>query len=129
MIPKHDNGRFTAEEKRYFDWLRALAPMPCCLTGRTDGIDIAHTGLEGRGMGRKAHYETCLPLLNVLHAKEHNNRDLFWAGALGEDPVPWAIRLFECFQSEDVPAACDLLADMQWKANHDFIEELLRNAP
>ncbi len=111
MREKHQNLRKTPTEKAYYKWLEGF---PCCLSGRTDGIQYAHTGgqAEGKGMGRKAHLSTVLPLHYSLHRAEEAGRDQFWETALGESPVPYAERLFDCFEKDDRDAAAVLLMDM-----------------
>lgn len=108
-------GRGTALERRYNAWLTGL---PCCLSARTDGVVRAHTGdhRQHKGLQQKAHLTTILPLQNALHLEEERGREAFWMRALGESPVPWAERLFDCFENDDREGADLLLLDMHERA-------------
>lgn len=92
---KMGNLRFTKEESDYYAWLHDDGV--CCLTGRTDGINIAHTGGpdEGKGMGRKAYLHTCLPIFWRLHMIEERQREFFWTSAGFPDYLVWAKRLHD----------------------------------
>ena len=41
-------------------YLRFIRQQPCCICGRTWGIEAAHTGL--RGLAQKASDHSCIPL-------------------------------------------------------------------
>lgn len=119
-------GRGTAEERRYYAWLKG---MPCCLTGNTDGVQFAHTGAwgEGKGLGQKAALWTVLPLHHVLHAVEERGRQLFWTSVKIE-PVPWATRLYDQFTKDNRHEAELILAEMRQEANRDFLVQILRRS-
>ena len=42
------------------EYLRFIRGQPCCVCGRTWGIEAAHTG--PRGLGQKASDHSCIPL-------------------------------------------------------------------
>jgi hypothetical protein len=46
-------------------YLRFIRTQPCCVCGRTWGVEAAHTG--PRGLGQKASDESCIPLCWVHH--------------------------------------------------------------
>ena len=120
--PKLARERFTSAEKAYYQWLH-MDVGRCCLSGRTDGLTIAHTGrlAHGKGMGRKAMLNTCLPLYGPLHAAEERGREEFWrqAGFPGDERFAWSERLYDIFNAnpDDYRAIADLLVDMWGKAN------------
>ena len=112
--------------RKYVRWL----PQICCLTGQTEGLDAAHTGgwKEGKGQGQKAAPQTVLPLLRALHAQEERGRTKFWH-SVGIDPIPWAARLYDCYEKDDREGAELLLADMADEVDADgreFIIGVLR---
>ena len=112
--------RGTAKERKYYRWLEG---MPCCLSARTDAVQRAHTGKKG--VGRKAPLWTVLPLQHALHLAEEAGRDSFWEQA-GHDPIPWAERLFDCFEKDDREGAEALLFDMHEGANLLFLGQVFR---
>ncbi|MER5171617.1 hypothetical protein [Thioclava kandeliae] len=116
--------RFSAAERAYFAWLHEL---PCCVSGRID-IDIAHTGRlsEGKGIGRKAALNTCLPLSKPLHRYEEANREGFWLN-VGVDPLPNAQRLWDIYQSGgNLEDADRVIRSMQARADRHFMKQILR---
>jgi hypothetical protein len=123
--PKQTNLRFTPTEKSYRIWLRKYE-LPCGLSARP-WPDLAHTGnsSDGKGINRKAHLHTLIPLIRPLHTVEENGRDYFWKMANLPDRRDWAARLFDCYEKDEVVSAECLLADMHEKANKDFLAEIL----
>lgn len=121
-VQKTDNMRGTATERRYFAWLATWGQ--CCVSGRLD-FDLAHTGGTGRGkgMGRKSHLSTVLPLARPLHVVEEQNRELFWARIGIPDRLDWAARLYDIFEAGDDPTS--LFLDMQGKADRGFMAGIL----
>lgn len=116
--------RFSEPERRYFTWLHNF---PCCLSGRTWDVQIAHTGglAEGKGMGRKAALSTCLPLSYPLHVAEEANREAFWHGA-GVDRLPFAERLYDIFENgASLADGFALIGDMQAQADRGYLAEIL----
>ena len=67
-----------------------------------------------------------LPLVHWLHDAEHR-QGFSWEAALGEDPLPWAERLFDCSQSNDLVSAQCLVEDMQSMADREYIEQFWRS--
>lgn len=119
--------RGSTEERHYNKWLHSW--QTCCLSGRAD-IELAHTGTlsEGKGMSRKAALWTILPLSKPLHQAEERNRAGFWdcAGFPYPKHIHWAERLYDHFTKGEAPDA--LFADMQARADRDFLEQILRGA-
>lgn len=117
-------GRGTAKEVRYYAWLEG---MPCCLSGRTDGVVRAHTGgwADGKGAGQKAGLWTILPLQNALHLEEERGRTLFWTEALpGEDHLAWADRLHDQFKMDDRAEGERILFEMQELADRRYLAKI-----
>lgn len=116
----------------YFTWLRQCSPLPCALSGRTDSVDLAHTGgwKEGKAGARKAADWTVLPLHRSLHRAEEAGRRNFWARALpGADPVDFARRLYDQYEKRDRAAAESILAEIHFDfANLTFLATILRRA-
>ena len=123
LLPKRPNERRTPQERAYYAW---LGQFPCCLTGRTEGVQIAHVGdvTTGKGTGYKAPYNQTLPLHWTLHAQEEAGRREFWANAISDHPIVWAERLYEC-RGDYLSAMC-LLIDMKAKANRPYLEQIMR---
>src|SRR5438105_3897884 len=46
-------------------YLRFIRRQPCCVCGKTWGVEASHTGV--RGLGQKASDESCIPLCHVHH--------------------------------------------------------------
>ena len=122
--PNVITGRGTPTEKRYYAFLTGL---PCCLSGRTDAVQRAHTG--PKFMGRKSALWTVFPLQHVLHLAEEANRLDFWTFALpGQDHLAWAERLFGNFEERDRIEAEYTLAEMADLADRAYLEPILRRA-
>jgi hypothetical protein len=120
--PNPRTGRFTQQERRYMAFLHD--GLGCCLSGRTDGVEVAHTGQKSMGM--KAPLWTCLPLHYSLHREEECGRDRFWKQALtGENHLDWAVRLYECFEQSDRMGALVLLEDMRDAADRQYLASIL----
>ncbi|MEM1371942.1 MAG: hypothetical protein AAGG72_06915, partial [Pseudomonadota bacterium] len=129
LIPKE--YALTAAQRRldraYKNWLHE--DMACCLSGRTD-VQLAHCGdvTTGKGMAIKSAPWTQLPLSFPLHLAEEANRNAFWEMAIGESPLPWAERLWDCFTTGDKESGQLLLADMRDMANREFLASILERA-
>ncbi|MEM6546468.1 MAG: hypothetical protein AAF713_01855 [Pseudomonadota bacterium] len=124
MIPKHDNQRFTQEERRYYAWLHEL---PCCLSMVSIGVQVAHTGglSEGKGVARKADLQTCLPLHYRLHYWEERNRRLFWR-QVGVDPIRWSAKLYQAFaEGSPTRIGTGICAGMAWEANPQVVSAMM----
>ncbi len=120
--PNPRTGRGTPHERRYMAFLHD--GLGCCLSGRTDGIEVAHTGKNAIGL--KAPMWTCLPMFHALHAEEGAGRDKFWAAALpGENHLAWAERLYDCFELSDRTGALVLLEDMRDLADRQYLASIL----
>ena len=119
---KEPTLRGTSIERRYFIWMHAKTS---CIGTLQWPIEVAHTGglQEGKGMGRKAHLWTCIPLIRALHLEEEKNRPLFWERIGYPDHLTWAERLYDIFEADDDPSA--LIWDMHEGANHDYVREVL----
>ncbi len=122
IYQKTPQTRFTPEERRYYAWLHA--ECTCCLTDWPE-FHIAHTGnwVDGKGMSIKSGLHTCLPLRFELHLVEEKNRGEFWHHAGINCHLDWARRLHEIYLSGQDPR--DLLADMQAKANREYLVGIL----
>ena len=129
MHPKHDNGRDSKEEREYYNWLADLYNYGCCLTGRTDAVQMAHVGdhRQGKGMGRKADFSTVLPLQHILHMEEESNRLQFWEMAIpGWSHIALAERLHDAHTQGDQSAAMLLLWEIRDAANRPYLEDIMR---
>lgn len=116
--------RFSEAERRYYAWLHNF---PCCLSGRTWDVQIAHTGglAQGKGMGRKAALWTCLPLSAPLHWAEETDRATFWRHA-GVKPLPFAERLYDIFENgASLADGFALIGDMQAQADRAYLATIL----
>lgn len=125
IYQKTDNLRGTAIESRYYKWLHTYE---CCVTGNPYGLEIAHTGglPEGKGTGRKANLDTCLPLIKPLHMIEEKNREYFWNVVGLPDHLVFAARLFEAFENGE--SGHTVLIDMRDQVNRNAVIKLLSNA-
>ena len=47
------------------EYLRFVRRQPCCVCGRSWGVEAAHTGPHG--LGQKAADESCIPLCGIHH--------------------------------------------------------------
>ena len=123
MVRRNEKtGRGTSQERRYMTFLHD--GLGCCLSGRTDGIEVAHTG--PKAMGLKSPMWTCLPLHYSLHREEECGRDAFWKQALpGENHLDWALRLYDCFEQSDRIGALLLLEDMRDLADRRYLASIL----
>ncbi len=123
IYQKTPSKRGTEKERRYYAWLHGNCA--CVLTGNPI-FEVAHTGglAHGKGMGRKAALETCLPLIRDLHVIEERRRDLFWLEAGFPDYIAWAERLYDIFEKGDDPTA--LILDMNEGANREAIRNMLK---
>ena len=98
--------------------------MGCCLSGRTDGVEVAHTGQKAIGL--KSPMWTCLPLHYSLHREEECGRVTFWKQALPcENHLDWALRLYGCFEQSDRIGALVLLEDMRDLADRRHLASIL----
>lgn len=98
--------------------------MGCCLSGRTEAVQVAHTG--AKAMGLKSPLWTCLPIDAVLHHEEERGRSDFWSQALpGENHLDWAVRLYDCFEQSDRMGALVLLEDMRDLADRQYLASIL----
>lgn len=128
---KQPKERFTPKERAYFRWLHTwdMGHGQCALSARWD-IELAHTSTvaQGKGMSLKGPLRHIIPLSKPLHHVEERTRDTFWpaVGFPGNTRFDWSERLFEIFEAGDDPRA--LFADMQAKANREFMAAILRNA-
>lgn len=98
--------------------------LGCCLSGRTEAVQVAHTGQKA--MGLKSPLWTCLPLDFALHREEEHGRDTFWSQALPrENHLDWAERLYDCFEKSDRTGALVLLEDMRDLADRQYLASIL----
>jgi len=112
-----------ADWKAKASWLHSL--RSCCLSGRSDGIELSHLHEGSFKLGRKVSGVLVLPMHHILHKAQHKHPD-FWNKALpGHDPKHWAVRLDDIYQVRDLEAADALLRDMQDQANRDYLATFL----
>jgi hypothetical protein len=120
---KGEKYRFTKDERDYFKWLHDEAT--CCLTGQTEGIQLAHVGglAEGKGMSIKCDYRFCLPIFWKLHQVEESQRDQFWRSAGFPDYKDWAVRLHDLYTTGQPKAP--LIFEMYSMSNKAFLTEAM----
>jgi hypothetical protein len=112
-----------AQWKRKSHWLHSL--RQCCLSGRSDGIELAHTFKGDFRLGRRGSHIYVLPLFHSLHHAEHRHHD-FWDNALpGADPKDWAARLDDIWRANDLEGADLLLKDMQAIADRGYLAQFM----
>lgn len=68
----------TPRSRSYLAWIRT---QPCCVTGRTVGVEAAHVRMgNGGGMGLKPSDYRTLPLHADEHRRQHNiGERSYWA--------------------------------------------------
>lgn len=122
------NERWSTAEKRHFEFLHHLGR--CALTGRTDGIEVAHIRIHA-GMALKPNWRHTLPLHHLVHAAQERAGTDWW-GELGfdlgtaQDPRHWAGVIALASEARDWGEAEALLFDMRRRANKSILREILK---
>jgi hypothetical protein len=119
---KEGTKRFTAEEQAYYEWLHQFE---CIVTGYHP-FEIAHTGgiAEGKGMSRKAHLETCLPLRRELHLIEEADSERFWTAIGLPHYLKLAKSLHEYFIKDENPLL--FIRAVQDEVRRDVVFQMMR---
>ena len=109
-------------ERRYYAWMHLNCT--CCVTGQPT-FEAAHTGglSEGKGMGRKANVNTCLPLIKALHVRDEEARKTFWRTVGITDYRRQAAKLFDLFVAGKCPEAH--IEAMQARVDQQYVAALL----
>lgn len=122
------NERWSAAERQHFQFLHQLGR--CALTGRTDGIEVAHIRIHA-GMALKPNWRHTLPLHHLVHAaQERQGQD--WWGEVGfdlgtaQDPRNWAGVIALASENRDWEEAEVLLNRMHRRANKSILRDILK---